>query len=166
MGDKFTMTTGQAHELAMAFGRNGWTNADVKKMSEGDLLAKILPVVRGGAEVKTSSLPTEITVGGRTYEILSFLREGEDCVPGCAMVARAEKVGANLRKEDCEFLLAHQDEIPPVLRSKIVFVFPGWRHPDAPGKVACLTWGGGSWYQFWHWLVYVWHGHGRVLRRK
>lgn len=52
MGDMFQMSTGQAHELALAFGRNGWTNADVKKLSEGDMLVQLLPVVQGKAEVR------------------------------------------------------------------------------------------------------------------
>lgn len=52
MADEFQMSTGQAHELALAFGRNGWANLDVKKLSEGDLLARLLLVVRGKAEVK------------------------------------------------------------------------------------------------------------------
>lgn len=52
MNDEFKMSTGQAHELALAFGRNNWSNAEVKKLCEGDFLAKILPVVRGLAEVK------------------------------------------------------------------------------------------------------------------
>ncbi|OGL66204.1 hypothetical protein A3B21_01940 [Candidatus Uhrbacteria bacterium RIFCSPLOWO2_01_FULL_47_24] len=38
-GDTFQMSTGQAHELALAFGRNGWTNADVEKLSEGNTAA-------------------------------------------------------------------------------------------------------------------------------
>ena len=46
MGDKFILSQGQGHELEMAFGRNGWTNADVKKLCGGDLLAQILRVVR------------------------------------------------------------------------------------------------------------------------
>lgn len=51
MSDKFTLDVVQAAELKYAFERNGFTNADVKKMSSGDLLAQLLPVVRGQAEV-------------------------------------------------------------------------------------------------------------------
>lgn len=51
-----TLDVGQANELKLAFRRNGWTNEDVKKMSEGDLLAKLLPVVRGRAEVVIKSI--------------------------------------------------------------------------------------------------------------
>jgi hypothetical protein len=47
MGDKFEMSTGQAHELALAFGRNGWTNEDIKKLSEGNMLARVLDHILG-----------------------------------------------------------------------------------------------------------------------
>ncbi|MFA5128775.1 MAG: hypothetical protein WC445_02275 [Patescibacteria group bacterium] len=113
-----------------------------------------------------SSLPTEMTIGGRTYEILSFLWEGETSVVGRVMVARAERLGANLGKEDCEFLLAHQDEVPAALRGKVVFVFPDWRFPVDRGLVACVRWHDDGWCQDWRWLGYDWGGGFRVLRRK
>ncbi|MBI5071616.1 hypothetical protein HZB93_01850 [Candidatus Falkowbacteria bacterium] len=167
MSDEFRMTTGQAHELAMAFGRNGWTNADVKKMSEGDLLARLLPVIRGQADVKKPEIPTEMTVGGRVYEILSFLREEDNgFVRGDVMVSRAKELGANLGKEDCEFLLTHQDEIPPALRGKVVFVFPDLRRPGDREHVAYLHWDDGGWYRHWYWLSDDWDGYDRLLRRK
>jgi hypothetical protein len=37
----------QAGELKAAFRRGNWTNAEVKRLSEGDLLAKVRNVVRG-----------------------------------------------------------------------------------------------------------------------
>ncbi len=48
----FEMGTGQAHELALAFGRNGWNNAEVKKLSEKDLLAQVRLVVLGQAKIE------------------------------------------------------------------------------------------------------------------
>jgi hypothetical protein len=47
MSDKFEMSTGQAHEFALACARNGLTNEQVKKMSSGDFLKTILPVLLG-----------------------------------------------------------------------------------------------------------------------
>ncbi|OGB75075.1 hypothetical protein A2810_00955 [candidate division Kazan bacterium RIFCSPHIGHO2_01_FULL_49_10] len=52
MSQELEMTTGQAHELTLGFRRNGWTNADIKQMCEGDLLTRILPVVRGQARIE------------------------------------------------------------------------------------------------------------------
>jgi len=113
-----------------------------------------------------SALPTEMTVGGRVYEILSFLREGETSVRGDVMVSRAKEMNAHLGKEDCKFLLAHQDEIPSALRGKIVFVFPDWRDPGAREDVAGLDWGGDGWHRDWDWLDGGWRGSARLLRRK
>lgn len=42
----------QAAELKMAFRRNGWNNAQIKTLSEGDILAKVLQVITGHAEIK------------------------------------------------------------------------------------------------------------------
>lgn len=47
MSDKFEMSTGQAHEFALACARNGLTNEQVKKMSSGNFLATILPILLG-----------------------------------------------------------------------------------------------------------------------
>lgn len=50
------MTSRQSAELDHAFERNGWTSEDVKKVSGGTLLASLLLVVRGVAEVVVSSI--------------------------------------------------------------------------------------------------------------
>ena len=52
IGDtELMLDVGQANELKLAARRGGYTNADLKRLSEGDLLARLLPVVRGLAEV-------------------------------------------------------------------------------------------------------------------
>ena len=111
-------------------------------------------------------LPTEITVGERTYEILPILRDKEESVTGDLMVARAKEANAHLGKEDGEYLLTHQDEIPVSLRSKMVFVFTNWPRPDNPGHVYYVFWYGGRWVESWCWLDDDWDGCYRVLRRK
>lgn len=128
-------------------------------------------VLRRKAEKQAEpELPTEITVGGVTYEIFSFLREGEDYISGEAMVKRAKRMNANLGQEDCEFLLAHEDEIPVVLRNKVSFVFPDWRRlcdcEERVARVACVRWGNdGSWSQDWDYF-HDWSRDFRLLRRK
>ena len=52
MSNEFTMTTGQAHEVAQAFGRSGWNNEQVKQLSEGDFLKQVLDALLGRAEIK------------------------------------------------------------------------------------------------------------------
>lgn len=51
MSDKFTLDVVQAAELKYAFERNGYTNADIKEMCSGEMLGRMLPVVRGYGEV-------------------------------------------------------------------------------------------------------------------
>ena len=113
------------------------------------------------------ALPTVITVGGRTYDLLGFLKEGEEYVGGNTMVARAKEMSAHLGQDDGEHLLKHQGDIPVALCGKVVFVFTDWRHPDGSGRVACVCWDGDRWVQCWGRLDDgSWHGYARVLRRK
>lgn len=49
--NEFSMTTGQAHELAMSLGRNGWSNTQVKKACEGYFLREVLNVLNGLSEI-------------------------------------------------------------------------------------------------------------------
>ena len=112
-------------------------------------------------------LSTEMTVGGRAYELLGFLRGNETSVAGRTMVKRAKKMNANLGKEDGQHILDHQDEIPAILRGRVYLVFTDWSHPDGFGGIACIHWEGGRWIQHWDWFVDdYWYGHFRVLRRK
>ena len=117
------------------------------------------------AEGLSSQLPTTMTIAGRTYEILGFLREGEDYVKGDIMVSRAKEMQAHLGEDDGQHLLDHQSEIPVALRG-MVFVFTDWRRPGGPGSVGCVDWGGGRWGLRWIWLDDDWLGGDRVLRCK
>jgi len=113
------------------------------------------------------ALPKEMIVGGRAYEILGFLREGEKSIVGHTMVERAKEMNANLGEDDGQHLLNHQGGIPVALRGKAVFVFPGWRHPDDPESACCVCWDGGRWVRLWGWLDDgYWGGCDRLLRRK
>ena len=111
------------------------------------------------------TLPTTMTVGGRTYDILGFLEKGETSVVGSTMVERAKKMSAHLGEDDGQHLLDHQSEIPVALRG-MVFVFTDWRRPGGPGSVGCVDWGGGRWVLRWIWLDDDWRGGDRVLRCK
>lgn len=118
------------------------------------------------AERIASGLPTTMTIGGRAYDILSFLRGDEKSVSGATMVERAKEDGAHNGKEEREHLLKHQDEIPAILRGKVVFVFTDDRPPGNPECVCCVCWRGGRWVGDWDWQGLVWSGDCRVLRRK
>ncbi len=113
-----------------------------------------------------SALPTEMTIEGRTYDILGFLRGDETSVVGHEMVTRAKVMSAHLGQDEGEHILKYQDQIPVSLRGKVVFVFTDWRHPDDSEDVFCVYWCVDRWVQYWGWLGHDWHGNSRVLRRK
>ena len=112
------------------------------------------------------ALPTTMTIGGRAYDILSFLRGDEKSVPGNTMVERAKEMTAHLGKEEREHLLKHQDEIPVALRGNMVFVFTDDRLPARPEYVYYVFWNDDRWVAHWGWLGDDWDGYCRVLRRK
>lgn len=118
------------------------------------------------AERIKAALPIEMTLGGRTYDILGFLQGDEKFVKGDVMVSRAKEMNAHQGKEEREHVLKYQDEIPAALRGKVVFVFTDDRHPGSPENVYYVYWRGGCWVKSWHWLVDGWSGFYRVLRRK
>ena len=78
------------------------------------------------------ALPTEMTIAGRNYGIIGFLKDDESLILYSRMVARLKSTGATLGEEDGQHILDHQREIPQVLRGKIIFVFTGWRLDDPP----------------------------------
>jgi len=124
-------------------------------------------------------MDTLITIAGRTYEVLSFLRGNERYLSGSTIVERAKEMNANLGKDDGQHLLDHQDEIPAEFRNfgnfldRTIVVFTEWRHPDDPKVVAFICWHGLPWHncrwaQGWISLNYDYLpcDDFRVLRRK
>lgn len=107
----------------------------------------------------------EFTIGGRTYELVPFLKEGESCVSCDAMVERAKELNANLGQDDGEFILKNQEEIPQEFRKKFYLVFTAWRNPSNPQGFACLAWGDGRGYQGWLCPDDDWGAGGRLVRR-
>lgn len=73
--DTFGLDVVQASELKYAWARNGGTNADLKALSSGDMVAQILPVVRGYGRV--------------VVEVLEKL--GEVLFPGSSRFVATEK---------------------------------------------------------------------------
>jgi hypothetical protein len=113
-----------------------------------------------------AALPTEMTVGGRSYDILGILEGEEKSVLGHTMVGRAKEKRAHNGRKERGHLLKHQTEIPAALRGKVVFVFTDDRHPADLEYVYCVCWDGGRWVESWGWLGIHWGDHVRVLRRK
>lgn len=120
-------------------------------------------------ELVEKSLPKEMTVGGRTYDILGFLQGGEKPVKGDVMVNRAETLNANLGQDDGEHILKYQNEIPVVLRGKVAFVFTGWHYSgDFKDVVSYIFYGNSKqWTQTWDTLLEaIYDRRFKLLRRK
>jgi hypothetical protein len=117
--------------------------------------------------VQVDEPPAQMTVGGRTYEILPFLKEGEESADGETIASRAKETQVDiLGGQDCGFILEHQSDIPLELRDKATFVFLDWRGRGDSSDVALVYWNGARWVQRWHWLGYGLDGDDeRVLRR-
>lgn len=110
-------------------------------------------------------LPTEVTLGGHTYEVLPCHQPGEKYVKEYVMLARANNMGARHGREECNHLLQNQAEIPAALCG-VMFVFTGDYVPGYPERVYYVAWVGSGWAR-----VYIFGDDRRVdrcrvLRRK
>lgn len=99
-----------------------------------------------------------------TLDLVPFLKGDEHYTGGEEMVRRAEELHANLGQRHAEFLLEHQEVIPPEFRDYYL-VFPGtvWRARDGRRGVAGLCWRGERWGLRFDWLESGFHGSCRLL---
>ena len=112
------------------------------------------------------AMPTSMTVGDRTYNMLGLLRGDETSVVWHTMVERVKEMNAHLGNDDGQYLLDNQQDIPVALCGKVVFVFTDWHHPDYPMSVGCVFWCDDRWVRDWGWSDRNFDGRDRVLRRK
>lgn len=110
-----------------------------------------------------SMIPTTITVGGRTYNLRSFLQGDEESVSYDVMIARVREMGAYSGKEVRKRLMKYQDDIPAITEGKILFVFTEDRHLDHPERICCVFSYGGRLVKHWFWSDSGWCGRYRVL---
>jgi hypothetical protein len=118
--------------------------------------------------VANSKVPKSITIGERTYEILSLLIKKELDIAGFDMISRAEDLNANLGEEEGRYILEHQKDIPADLEGKIIFILPNWRIRTLPSYFYWIEWDKDSkkWEQSSHRLDnYSYGGICRLLRR-
>jgi hypothetical protein len=180
MDTELMLDVGQANELKLAFRRCGYTNAEIKKLCEGDTLAKLLPVVKGLAQIVISKHLIDCDAN-------PFVPEGwkvEQHRKGGQLEWNPERIalylskgqqdgkyigGHKLRKEledkpvlnACvlDYLLAHPDLIPESWKGKVVFFWGTiYRSADGGLYVRCLYWDGGRWSWDCLWLGLDWHG--------
>ncbi len=167
------LDVGQAAELKLAFRRNGWNNAEIKTLSEGDILADVLKVIKGQAEIKIIEHLIDC-------DSAPFITNGwsvEDHKKGGMFKLNPEKIslylpkkqkkggikGNDLRKKLAnqstlnanvlDYLLTHPELIPEEWKSKYIFFWGTiYRYSDGDLFVRCLHWLGSEWLWGGHWL--------------
>lgn len=98
----------QAAELKLAFRRNGWNNAQIKTLSEGDILAQVLQVITGQAEIK---LIPEPICNWREENNVIYFSIISDGTTGEQWIARLESKGYNI-SDYAKSLLRSEDFQP------------------------------------------------------
>jgi hypothetical protein len=68
MDTELMLDVGQANELKLAFRRAGWSNAEIKKLCGGNLLAHLLPIVREYGETTMAMMQYIIDCDARPFE--------------------------------------------------------------------------------------------------
>ena len=180
MSDELMLDVGQANEIKLAARRAGATNADLKRLSQGDVFAQILPVLRGLGEVIITKhivdldadpfVPdgwkvVEHTKGGKfefdPRKIQLYLDEEQQ--DGRLIVGNKlrEKLkgkavfNANL----LDFYLKNPQLIPEEWKGKVVFFWGTiYRGSDGYLYVRCLYWDDSSWGWSYYWLDSGFHG--------
>lgn len=70
-----------------------------------------------------------VEIGGRTYELISFVPPNQSYVKGPALLDFARSNGCAMTAEDGVFILEHRNELPLGYRRATSIVFPNWRVP-------------------------------------
>jgi len=158
----------QAVELKLAFRRCGWNNAQIKTLSEGDILAKVLQVIAGQAEITypehlintdaapfipedwTWTVEKHLTNGIYKFSpdhVSLFLsdKQKKSCIKGHKL--RKELAGKPvLNANVLDYLLAHQELIPESWKGKTIFFWGTIYRSLLVGlSVRYLHWDGSKW---------------------
>ena len=179
---------GQMNEHADALERNGWTPADLKKASGGNILANLLSLVRAYDETAVATTlhiidcdADPFTPSGWT--VVEHKKSGQLAFDPAKIKLYLSPnqqngkyiEGHKLRKELAsepalnanvlDYLLKNPRLIPEEWKKDAdghtLFIFfwgTIYRHPDGHLCVRCLYWDDGSWYWSSHWLVDDWFG--------
>lgn len=175
------MSARQSAELDHAFERNGYTPADVKLLSQGDKLAKILPFLKGLAKIEIVRHIIDLDANPflpKDWKGVAEHRKGGqfEWSPEKVLLYLSENqqngkyiVGNELRKELAnkpvlnanvlDYLLAHPELIPEEWKGKAVFFWGTiYRRSDDHLVVRCLDWDGERWHWSYNWLDRSFHG--------
>ena len=172
--NELMLDVSQAEELKFAFRRNNWTNANIKTLSEGDFLGKVLEVMKGLAEIiypehlidcdADPFIPEGWTIeehkkGGmfkfNPRDISLYLskkqQKGNSIEGNKLRKELADQPVLNVNVLDG--LLKHQELIPEEWKDKCIFFWGTiYRCSDGNLFVRCLYWYGSRWYWLYSWL--------------
>jgi hypothetical protein len=186
--DQLMLDVGQANEIKLAARRAGATNADLKRLSEGDVFAQILPVLRGFGEVMIIKhiidcdakpfVPDgwkveEHIKGGQfkwdSSQIEPYLdksqKNGKSIVGNKLRELLAGKSALNANVLD--YLLANTELIPEEWKGKYIFFWGTvYRNSDGRLYVRYLYWNGDRWHWYFYWLGYGFYDDDPAALRK
>ncbi len=194
MSEELMLDVGQANEFKLACRRACYTNADIKKMCEGNTLAKLLPAIRGLGEVVVTRHIIDCDADPcipdgfdyRDWSVKEHRKGGQlewDVDKVALWLSDDQKddknpKGNKLREElenepvlnanVLDYLLAHPYIIPDEWKGKWV-VFWGTIYCNSRGGlfVRCLNWNVHFWYSphFWFGSEFYSHNPAAVLCR-
>lgn len=179
MSNDLMLDVGQANELKLAFRRANYSNDDIKRLCEGNVLSDVRRVLLGHASIKVEEHVIDcdaqpFTPDGWTVE--EHQKGGQyqfDAANVSLWLAKAQQKGSiegnKLRKEMkgnpvlnanvLDYLLANPHLIPEEWKGKYVFFWGTvYRYSDGRLCVRFLYWDGGWWRWGVRWLDGGWHG--------
>jgi hypothetical protein len=177
MKDEFTLSVGLALDLQSAFRRNGWTEAEVKKLSSGDVLQSVREVVLGRSEITATQhvvdldaapfIPDGWVVEEHKKGGLLDLAKTKVTLFLTKQQKKSAVVGNDLRKDLADqpvlnanlldFYLANPHLIPEEWKGKAVFFWGTiYRLRGGALYVRYLYWYGDRWHWSRSWLDYDW----------
>ena len=175
-----TLDVGQASELKLAFRRTGWSNEELKRLCEGDLLKDVRAVLLGRATVQVIEhlidcdadpfVPSGWTVeshqqGGqlvfdhaKVTLYLSNKQQNGGYISGNDLrkeLRRKRTLNANV----LDYLLKNPHLIPEEWKGKYIFFWGTiYRYSDGGLCVRYLCFHGGGWRWLYGWLDVWWYG--------
>ncbi len=166
----------QASELKAAFRRGDWTNEEIKRLCEGDMLARVRAVILGRSEIKVLEcvivldadpfVPKDWTVESHQKmglwkwnlkDVELFLVSGQRDIIVGEELRKALQGKKVLNANVLDYLLAHLYLIPEEWKGKCIF-FWGTIYCRADGNlyVRYLGWSGVRWVCDYRWLASEW----------
>ena len=106
-----------------------------------------------------------MTIGGRIYEILEFLKDNEK-VKSNVVIKCALDMEVNISEDDVQHILKHQENIPLKFQDKNIFAFTVWRLLGRTESISCFSWSSKQWIRSWESLDDHWCSKNLLLRRK